>query len=71
MLESERYSFREGLGEKKRFHKLCSVFERIQEPFPLSLACRAFVSLSNKPCLHKELPGHNKATEKFPGGWGI
>ena len=41
--QSERYPIRGGLAEKQRLHKLCSVFEGIQEPFILSLACKSVV----------------------------
>ena len=56
--------------KSKGLHKLCSVFEGIQEPFTLSLACKSVVSRSIKPCLHTQLPEH-KFPEKFPGGGGI
>ena len=41
-LTSERYPIRGGL-KSKGLHKLCSVFEGIQEPFILSLACKSVV----------------------------
>ena len=44
--------------KSKDLHKLCSVFEGIQEPFILSLACKSVVSFRSII----------KATEKFPGG---
>ena len=34
---------RGGLAESKGLHKLCSVFEGIQEPFILSLTCKSVV----------------------------
>ena len=46
--------------KSKGLPKLCSVFEGIQEPFILSLACTVRV-LSIKPCLHTQLPEHNKS----------
>ena len=42
----------------KDLHKLCSVFEGIQEPFVLSSACKSVVY---KPCLHTQLPEHNRS----------
>ena len=42
-IQSERYPIRGGLTEKQGLHKLCSVFEGIQEPFILSLACKSVV----------------------------
>ena len=45
--------------KSKGLHKLCYVFESIQEPFTLSLACKSVVSRSIKPCLHTQLPEHN------------
>ena len=56
--------------KSKGLHKLCSVFEGIQEPFTLSLACKSVVSRSIKPCLHTQLPGHNKSYRKVSRGWG-
>ena len=47
--------------KSKGLHKLCSIFEGIQEPFILSLACKSVVSFRSII----------KATEKFPGGGGI
>ena len=44
--------------KSKGLHKLCSVFEGIQEPFILSLACKSVWHVRG-------------ATEKFPGGGGI
>ena len=49
------------LLKSKGLHKLCSVFEGIQEPFILSLACKSVVSFRSII----------KATEKFPGGGSI
>ena len=46
--------------KSKGLHKLCSVFEGIQEPF----VCKHVRVLPIKPCLHTQL-------EKFPGGEGI
>ena len=42
-IQSERYSIRGGLAEKQRLAQACSVFEGIQEPFILSLACKSVV----------------------------
>ena len=56
--------------KSKGLHKLCSVFEGIQEPFTLSLACKSVVSQSIKPCLHTQLPEHNKSYRKVSRGWG-
>ena len=54
--------------KSKGLHKLCSVFEGIQEPFPLSLACKSGVSRSIEPGLHTQLPEHNKSFRNgFPG----
>ena len=54
--------------KSKGLHKLCSIFEGIQEPFVLSLACKSVVY---KPRLHTQLPEHNRTTEKVPRGGGI
>ena len=59
-----------GWLKSKGLHKLCSVFEGIQEPFTLSLACKSVVSRSIKPCLHTQLPEHNKSYRKVSWGWG-
>ena len=56
--------------KSKGLHKLCSVFEGIQKPFTLSLACKSVVSWSIKPCLHTQLPEHNKSYRKVSRGWG-
>ena len=48
--------------KSKGLDKLCSVFEGIQEPFILSLACKSVIH-SFRSII--------KATEKFPGGGGI
>ena len=56
--------------KRKGLHKLCSVFEGIQEPFTLSLACKSVVSRSIKPCLHTQLLEHNKSYRKVSRGWG-
>ena len=53
--------------KSKGLHKLCSVFEGIQEPFILSLACKSVVY---KPCLHTQLPEHNKSYRKVSLGVG-
>ena len=55
--------------KSKCLHKLCSVFENIQEPFVLSSACK-------ECCLLNHIYIHSfrsiiEATEKFPGGGGI
>ena len=44
-IQSERYTIRGGLrlAEKQRLAQACSVFEGIQEPFILSLACKSVV----------------------------
>ena len=42
-IQSERYPIRGGLVEKQRLAKACSVFEGVQEPFILSLACKNVV----------------------------
>ena len=42
-IQSERYPIRGGLTEKQRLAQACSVFEGIQEPFILSLACKSVV----------------------------
>ena len=52
----------------KLLHKLFSVFEGIQEPFILSLACKSVVL--NHVYIHS-FRSIIKATEKFPGGGGI
>ena len=49
----------------KGVHKLYSVFEGIQEPFVLSLAC-----LLNHVYIHS-FRSIIEATEKFPGGGSI
>ena len=54
--------------KNKGLHKLCCVFEGIQEPFVLSLAC--------KSCLLNHVYIHSfrsiiEGTEEFPGGGGI
>ena len=54
--------------KSKGSHKLCSVFEGIQEPFRLSLACKSVVL--NHVYMHS-FRSIIKATEKFPGGGGI
>ena len=53
--------------KSKGLHKLFSVFEVIQEPFILSLACKSVVS--NHVYIHS-FRSIIKATKKFPGGWG-
>ena len=53
--------------KSKGLHKLFSVFEGIQEPFILSLACK---ECCLKPCLHTQLPEHNKSYRKVSRGWG-
>ena len=42
-IQSERYPIRDGQAEKQRLAQACSVFEGIQEPFILSLACKSVV----------------------------
>ena len=42
-IQSERYPIRGGLAEKQRLAQAFSVFEGIQEPFMLSLACKSVV----------------------------
>ena len=69
-IQSERYPIRGGLAEKQRLHKLCSVFEGIQEPFVLSSACKSVVYSVNHVHIHSFL-SIKEATEKFPGGGGI
>ena len=54
--------------KSKGLHKLSSVFEGIQEPFILSLACKSVVL--NHVYRHS-FRNIIKATEKFPGGGGI
>ena len=54
--------------KSKGLHKLCSVFEDIQEPFVLSSACKSVVL--NHVYIHS-FRSIIKATEKFPGGGGI
>ena len=54
--------------KSKGLHKLFSVFEGIQEPFILSLACKSVVL--NHVYIHS-FRSIIKATEKFPGGGGI
>ena len=44
--------------KSKGLHKLCSVFEGIQEPFVLSLTYKSVVY---KPCLHAQLPEQNRS----------
>ena len=50
--------------KSKGLHKLFSVFEGIQEPFILSLACKSVVL--NHVYIHS-FRSIIKATEKFPG----
>ena len=52
-MQSERYPIRGGLAEKQRLAQACSVFEGIQEPFILSLAC-----------LRTQIPEHSKSYRK-------
>ena len=40
-IQSETYSIRGGLAEKQWLARACSVFEGIQEPYILSLACKS------------------------------
>ena len=54
--------------KSKSLHKLFSVFEGIQEPFILYLACKSVVL--NHVYIHS-FRSIIKATEKFPGGEGI
>ena len=54
--------------KSKCLYKLCSVFEGIQEPFILSLACKSVVL--NHVYIHS-FRSIIKATGKFPGGGGI
>ena len=54
--------------KSKGLHKLCSVFEGIQEPFMLSLACKSVVL--NHVYIHS-FRSIIEATEKFPEGGGI
>ena len=54
--------------KSKGLHKLCSVFEGIQEPFILPLACKSVVL--NHVYIHS-FRSIIKATEKFPDGGGI
>ena len=56
--------------KSKGLHKLCSVFEGIQDPLTLSLACKSVVSRSVKPCLHTQLPEHHKSYRKVSREWG-
>ena len=42
-IQSERYPIRGGLAEKKGLAQAFSVFEGIQEPYILSLACKSVV----------------------------
>ena len=67
-IQSERYRFVANWLKSKGLHKLCSVFEGIQEPFILSLACKSVVL--NHVYIHS-FRSIIKATEKFPGGGGI
>ena len=53
--------------KSKGLHKLFPVFEGIQEPFILSLACKSVVL--NHVYIHS-FWSIIKATEKFPGGGG-
>ena len=64
-IQSERYP---DWLKSKGLHKLCFVFEGIQEPFILSLACKSVVL--NHVYIHS-FRSIIKATEKFPGGGGI
>ena len=54
--------------KSKGLHKLCSVFEGIQEPFILSLACKSV--LLNHVYINS-FRSIIKGTEKFSGGRGI
>ena len=51
--------------KRKGLYKLCSVFEGIQEPFKLSLACKIVVY---QTILHTQLPEHNKSYRKVSRG---
>ena len=65
-IQSERYPIHGGLWLKsKGLHKLCSVFEGIQ--YSITMYVRV---LSIKPCLHTQLPEHNKSYRKVSRGWG-
>ena len=55
-IQSERYPIRGSRG----LHKLFSVFEGIQEPFILSLACKSVVL--------NHVPEHNKSYRKVSRG---
>ena len=55
--------------KRKGLHKLCSVFEGIQEPLTKYYLWHVRV-LSIKPCLHTQLPEHNKSYRKVSRGWG-
>ena len=57
-----------GCLKSKGLHKLCSVFEGIQEPFILYLTCKSVVL--NHVYIHS-FRSIIKATEKFPGDGGI
>ena len=53
--------------KSKGLRKLCSVFEGIQDHLYYLWHVRV---LSIKPCLHTQLPEHNKSYRKVSRGWG-
>ena len=68
-IQSEKYPICGGLAESKGLHKLCSVFEGIQEPFNI-------LSLSWKSVVYKTMFTYIaesiiKATKRFPKYGGI
>ena len=54
--------------KSKGLHKLCSVLEGIQEPNWYYLWHVRVLSI--KPCLHTQLPAHNRSYWKVSRGWG-
>ena len=66
--KAKDYRFVADWLKSKGLHKLCYVLEGIQEPFILLWHVRV---LSIKPCLHTQLPEHNRSYLKVSRGWGI
>ena len=62
-IQSERYPIH-GRLKSKGLLKLYSAFEGIQEPFGLHVRV-----LPIKPCLHTQLPEHNRSHWKVSRGW--
>ena len=69
-IQSERYPIRGGLAEKQRLAQDLFCIWMYSRTITLSLACKSVVSRSIKPCLHTQLPEHNKSYRIVSGGWG-